>query len=58
MMIDNLENSKHEFFLWLDSDTFFCKYVNILDHVDMKKHIFVHNSFFKSTHKTKYKFVN
>jgi hypothetical protein len=58
MMIDNLENSKHDFYLWLDSDTFFCKYENILDHVNMKKHIFVHNSFFKSTHKTKYKFVN
>ena len=58
MLIDNLEKGSHEFYLWLDADTFFCRYENILNHVDKTKHIFVHNNFFKSIHKTKYKFVN
>ena len=58
MLIDNLEKGKHEFYLWLDADTFFCRYENILNHIDKSKHIFVHNNFFKSVHKTKYKFVN
>tara|TARA_Y100001935_G_C17201040_1_gene455072 strand:- start:198 stop:944 length:747 start_codon:yes stop_codon:yes gene_type:complete len=58
MLIDNLEKGSHEFYLWLDADTFFCRYENILNHVDKTKHIFVHNNFFKSKHKTKYKFVH
>ena len=57
MLVDNLEKGKHEFYLWLDADTFFCRYENILNHIDKSKHIFVHNNFFKSVHKTKYKFV-
>ena len=58
MIIENLENGTHDFLLWLDADTFFCRFENILDHVDKSKHLFVHNNFFKSSHKTKYKFVN
>ncbi len=58
MIIENLEKGTHDFFLWLDADTFFCRFENILDHVDKSKHLFVHNNFFKSSHKTKYKFVN
>ena len=58
MLIDNLENNSHEYFLWLDADTFFCRYENILNHIDKSKHLHVHNSFFKSVHKTKYKYVN
>ena len=58
MLIDNLENGNHEFYLWLDADTFFCKYENILNIVEKSKDIYVHNSFFKSIHKTKYKYVN
>ena len=58
MMIENLEKGTHEFYLWLDADTFFCRFENILNHVDKSKHLFVHNNFFKSSHKTKYKFVN
>ncbi len=54
MLIDNLENGKHEFYLWLDADTFICRYENILDHVDKKKHIFIHKNFINSKHKTKY----
>jgi len=53
MFIENLEKGTHEFYLWLDADTFICRYENILNHVDKKKHIFVHNQFFKSKHKTK-----
>tara|TARA_B100000886_G_C20365564_1_gene467170 strand:+ start:158 stop:898 length:741 start_codon:yes stop_codon:yes gene_type:complete len=58
MLIDNLENNNNEYFLWLDADTFFCRYENILNHIDKSKHLHVHNSFFKSVHKTKYKYVN
>ena len=58
MIIENLEKGTHDFLLWLDADTFFCRFENILDHVDKSKHLFVHNNFFKSAHKTKYKFVN
>ena len=58
MLIDNLENNSHEYLLWLDADTFFCRYENILNHIDKSKHLHVHNSFFKSVHKTKYKYVN
>ncbi len=54
MIIDNLENGNHEFYLWLDADTFFCRYENILDHVDKSKHIFVHKNFIISKHKTKH----
>ena len=53
MFIENLEKGTHEFYLWLDADTFICRYENILNHIDKKKHIFVHNQFFKSKHKTK-----
>ena len=48
MLIDNLENGKHEYYLWLDADTFICRYENILNNIDQSKHIFVHNQFFKS----------
>ena len=58
MLIDNLEKKTHKYYLWLDADTFFCRYENILNHIDKSKHIHVHNNFFKSSHKTKYKFVN
>jgi len=58
MLIDNLEKGDHEFYLWLDADTFFCRYENILDIVDKSKDIYVHNNFFKSVHRTNYKFVN
>ena len=58
MMIENLEKSTHDFYLWIDADAFFCRYENILNHVDKSKHLFVHNNFFKSAHKTKYKYVN
>ncbi len=58
MLIDNLKNGNHEYYLWLDADTFFCKYENILNHIDKSKHIHVHNSFFKSVHKTKYKYID
>ena len=58
MIIENLEKGTHDFLLWLDADAFFCRFENILDHVDKSKHLFVHNNFFKSSHKTKYKFVN
>ena len=58
MLIDNLQNGTHEYYLWLDADTFFCKYENILNHIDKSKHIHVHNSFFKSVHNTKYRYVN
>jgi len=58
MIIDHLENDKHKFFLWLDADTFFCRYENILEHIDKSKHIFVHNQFFKSKHKCKYPNIN
>ena len=58
MIIDNLENGNHKYYLWLDADTFFCRYENILNHIDKSKNIHVHNNFSKSTHKTKYKFVN
>jgi len=52
MLIENLENDNdHDFFLWLDADTFFCRYVNILENVDKSKHIFVHNQYYKSKHK-------
>ena len=58
MIIENLEKGSHDFYLWIDADAFFCRYENILNHVDKSKHLFVHNNFFKSVHKTKYKFVN
>ncbi len=58
MIIENLEKGTHDFLFWVDADAFFCKFENILDHVDKSKHLFVHNNFFKSSHKTKYKFVN
>ena len=58
MLIDNLENGNHEFYLWLDADTFFCRYENILNIVDKSKDIYVHNNFFKSVHNTRYKLVN
>ena len=53
MLIEHLEKGSHEYYLWLDADTFICRYVNILDHVDRSKHICIHNQFFKSKHKTK-----
>ena len=37
MLIEHLEKGSHEFYLWLDADTFICRYENILDHVDKKK---------------------
>ena len=58
MLIEHLEAKSHEFYLWLDADSFVCRYENILNHIDKSKHIHVHNNFFKSVHKTKYKFVN
>ncbi len=58
MLIENLESGSHKYYLWLDADTFFCRYENILNHIDKTKHIHVHNNFFKSVHKTRYKFVN
>ena len=58
MLIDNLENGKHEYYWWLDTDIFLCRYENILNHIDTSKHIFAHNNFYKSVHKTKYKYVN
>ena len=54
MLIDNLEDGNHEFYFWLDADTFFCRYENILDHIDESKHIFIHKNFIPSKHKTKY----
>ena len=53
MLIEHLEKGSHEFYLWLDADTFICRYENILDHVDKTKHICIHNQLFKSRHKTK-----
>ena len=53
MLIDHLEKGSHQYYLWLDADTFVCRYENILDHVDRSKHICIHNQFFKSKHKTK-----
>ena len=38
--------------------SFVCRYENILNHIDKTKHIFIHNQFFKSKHKTKYKNVD
>ena len=58
MLINNLEEGTHKYYLWLDADTFFCRYENILNHINKSKHIYVHNNFYKSVHKTKYKFVN
>ena len=58
MIIDCLQNESHEYYLWLDADAFFCRYENILNHIDKSKHIHVHNNFFKSSHKTKYKNVD
>ena len=58
MLIDNLEEGTHKYYLWLDADAFFCRYENILNHIDKFKHIHVHNNFYKSAHKTKYNFVN
>ena len=58
MLIDNLENGDHEFYFWLDADTFFCRYENILNHVDQSKHIFIHKNFLHSKHKTKYPYVS
>ena len=58
MLIDHLEKGSHEFYLWLDADTFICRYENILDHVDKTKHISIHNQSFKSKHKTKIKNVD
>ena len=58
MLIEHLETKSHEFYLWLDADSFVCRYENILNHVDKTKHIFIHNQFFKSKHKTKYKNVD
>ena len=46
-LIENLEKSTHDFYLWIDADAFFCRYENILNHVDKSKHLFVHNNFFK-----------
>ena len=34
---------------------FFCKYENILKHIDKKKHIHIVNHLVKSVHKTNYK---
>ena len=48
-----MKKNKYEYLLWLDADTFFCRYENILNHIDKTKHVFVHNQFFKSKHKTK-----
>jgi len=53
MLIEHLEKESHEFYLWLDADTFICRYENILDHVDQTKNICIHNQFFKSKHKNK-----
>ena len=58
MIIENLEKGTHDFYLWLDADTFFCRYENILKHIDKSKHIFVHKHFFNSKHKTKYANIN
>ena len=58
MLIEHLENGSHEFYLWLDADTFICRYENILDHVDKTKNICIHNQFFKSKHKTKIKNID
>ena len=58
MLIENLEKGEHEFYLWLDADTFFCRYENILDHIDKSKHIFINRHFFNSKHKTKFSNVN
>ena len=58
MLIEHLEKGSHEFYFWLDADTFICRYENILDHVDKTKHISIHNQFFNSKHKTKIPNVN
>ena len=58
MLIEHLEKGSHEFYLWLDADTFICRYENILDHVDKTKNICIHNQFFKSKHKTKIKNID
>ena len=58
MLIEHLEKGSHEFYLWLDADTFICRYENILDHVDKTKNICIHNQFFKSKHKNKLKNVD
>lgn len=57
MLIDNLESGSHDFYLWLDADTFFCRYENILNHIDHSKHIFINRHLIHSKHKTKYKNV-
>ena len=54
MLMNNLENAKRRFYLWLMLTFFICRYENILDHVDKKKHIFIHKNFINSKHKTKY----
>ena len=46
MIIENLEKGTHDFYFWIDADAFFCRYENILNHVDKSKHLFVHNNFF------------
>ena len=53
MLIENLEKGTHEYYFWLDADSFICRYENILNHVDKSKDICIHNQFFKSKHKTK-----
>ena len=58
MLIDHLEQGSHDYYLWLDADTFMCRYENILDHVDRTKHIFIHKNFIISKHKTKYSNVH
>ena len=34
MLIDNLEEGTHKYYLWLDADAFFCRYENILNHIE------------------------
>ena len=58
MLIDNLENASHKFYLWLDADTFFCRYENILNHIDKTKHIYINRHLYNSKHKTNYKNVH
>ena len=57
-IIDNLKSKKHEYIFWIDADAFFCKYENILKHIDKKKHIHIVNHLVKSVHKTNYKNTN
>ena len=39
VLIENLKNNNYDYIIWVDSDAFFCRYINIMDYINKDKNL-------------------